>query len=248
MMKIRKHLHKFYGVARNRIVPQLVYSQDIYQQLLESTVTNESVWLDVGCGHQLLPSWKQQDERCLVSKSARVVGIDYDYPSLVKHGTIAARVCGVADSLPFPDESFNVVTANMVVEHLDNPLVQFAEISRVLRRDGIFVFHTVNKWGYFALMRRMVPWFLVKPAARLLDGRDSTDVFEVQYKANTEKEIAKLASVASFDVEAIRIISSDAVFALVPPIAVMELIGIRLLMSSRLRKFRSNLIVVLRKL
>jgi ubiquinone/menaquinone biosynthesis C-methylase UbiE len=247
-MEISKSLNKFYGLARNRIVPGLRYSQDVYQELLESTVTNESIWLDVGCGHQLLPSWRQSNERFLVSKAAWVVGIDYDYPSLVKHGTIAARVCGIADALPFSDESFNLVTANMVVEHLDNPVVQFAEINRVLKPNGIFVFHTVNKWGYFAMMRRMVPSILVKPAARLLDGRDSTDVFEVQYKANTEKQIAKLAAGANFNIEAVRIVSSDAVFALVPPIAIVELVGIRLLMSSRLRRFRSNLIGTLRKL
>jgi len=246
-MKISERLNRFYGLAKQRIVPELRYSQDVYQELLESEVTNESTWLDVGCGHQLLPSWKEDDEKCLVSRAARVAGIDYDHPSLIKHKTILTRVRGTADALPFGDGSFNLVTANMVVEHLDNPGVQFAEIYRVLESGGIFVFHTVNKSGYFARMRRMVPGVLVKPAAFLLDGSDETDVFEVQYKANSEIEIEKIAAATRFDVESVRLISSDAVFALVPPIAVVELLWIKLLMSPCLRRLRTNLLVVLRK-
>jgi 2-polyprenyl-3-methyl-5-hydroxy-6-metoxy-1,4-benzoquinol methylase len=140
-----------------------------------------------------------------------------------------------------------VATANMVVEHLDNPRIQFAEISRVLKPSGIFIFHTVNETGYFAAMRKITPKPLVKKLARLLDGRQSDDVFEVHYKANREEQIKRLAQETGFELETIKLINSDAVFALVPPLAVVELLWIRLLMNHSLRKLRTNIIVILKK-
>jgi ubiquinone/menaquinone biosynthesis C-methylase UbiE len=246
-MDINAKLHKFYRVARRRIVPKLRYSQDLYQEVLEMVINSESRWLDIGCGHQILPPWKLSEEQQLITNAAQVVGIDYDWRSLLKHTTIADRLQGTADALPFGNGSFNLVTANMVVEHLDNPGVQFREISRVLKPNGIFTFHTVNAVGYFAKLRRLVPAQWVKPIAKALDGRESDDVFEVQYKANSESDIVKLATESNFEIEQFRMISSDATFALVPPLAVVELFWIRLLMSSSFRRFRTNLIVVLRK-
>ena len=105
----------------------------------------------------------------------------------------------------------------------------------------------MNAVGYFAKLRRLVPAQWVKPIAKALDGRESDDVFEVQYKANSESDIVKLATESNFEIEQFRMISSDATFALVPPLAVVELFWIRLLMSSSFRRFRTNLIVVLRK-
>jgi len=45
----------------------------------------------------------------------------------------------------------------------------------------------------------------------------------------------------------LRLVSTDAMFAMVPPLAFVELAYIRLLMSDRLRRYRTNLIAVLRK-
>ena len=80
-----------------------------------------------------------------------------------------------------------------------------------------------------------------------MDGRIEEDVFEIQYKANREDKILALAEKTNFEIERIKFVSSDAVCAVIPPIAVAELIWIKLLMSRSLRRFRTNLIVTLRK-
>ena len=245
--KMRESLNKFYGFAKGKIVPDLRYSQYVYEDVLEAHVTSKSDWLDIGCGHHLLPSWRFEQEMELIGRAQSVVGLDYDFPSLTKHKTISRKVMGTADALPFKNEHFDIVTGNMVVEHLDKPGIQFAEIKRVLKPDGLFIFHTVNETGYFAAMRKLVPDILVKRLARVLDGRESDDVFEVHYKANSEKKINQLSEKTGFAVEKINFISSDAVFSLVPPLAVVELLWIKLLMLRSLHKLRTNLIVVLRK-
>lgn len=244
---MRESLNKFYGFAKGKIVPNLRYSQYVYEDVLRANIISKSDWLDIGCGHQLLPSWCFEREKELIGKARSIVGVDYDFSSLIRHKSISQRVMGTADALPFKNEHFDIVTGNMVAEHLDKPDKQFAEINRVLKPEGLFIFHTVNERGYFALLRKIVPDLLVKRLARLLDGREPNDVFEVHYKANSENKIKRLAEKTEFSIEKIKFISSDAVFSLVAPLAVIELLWIKILMLRSLRKSRTNLIVVLRK-
>jgi SAM-dependent methyltransferase len=246
-MGIRDTLQNIYGSLKRAIVPSLRYSQSIYEDVLTEDIRGNSKWLDVGCGHHLLPPWRHEQEKDLMQRAETVVGIDVDFPSLVKHRTIDSRICGVADSLPFAGDSFDAATANMVVEHLDNPQVQFAEINRVLKPGAKFIFHTPNKLGYFAVLRRLIPGGLATRVASLMDGRPADDVFPIQYKANSEECIKRLARETNFEVERIRYISSDAVCAVVPPLAALELLWIKILMSDSLRRYRTNLIVTLRK-
>ncbi len=239
--------NEFYVFLRRKLVPELRYSQLIFEEELANYVEAEMNWLDVGCGHQLLPAWRLDEERALVGQAKMIVGIDPDLASLKRHVSISRRIVGSASALPFDDGCFDLVTANMVVEHLDNPVRQFSEIIRVLRPGGRFVFHTVNRSGYFARMRKLVPDRLAKTMAALLDGRSAEDVYGVHYLANDEPELTRLSKQIGSEIEAIEFISSDAVFAVVPPLAAVELVWIKLLMRPWLKRLRTNLIVVMRK-
>lgn len=240
-------LYKFYGLARDKIVPELKYSQEFYEDVLTEKINRNINWLDLGCGHHLLPQWRFEQEKVLIERAGNVYGLDYDFPSLLKHRTITKKIQGTIDELPFKNDFFDAATANMVVEHLDNPRIQFAEVNRTLKPGGIFIFHTPNETGYFSMLRKIVPESLVKKMAKILDGRDCDDVFEVHYQANTRKKIERLAAETNFTVEKIKYVSSDAVTALIPPLAVAELLWIKALMAQRLGRFRTNLIVILRK-
>jgi ubiquinone/menaquinone biosynthesis C-methylase UbiE len=240
-------LRKFYGFSKNVIVPDLRYSQYEYEDVLSDRVAEQSHWLDLGCGHHLLPEWRLVEEQELIARAAQVIGLDYDLPSLIKHRTIKTKVQGSATELPFADSLFEMVTANMVVEHLDNPQVQFREVNRVLKPGGFFIFHTPNEYGHFSMMRKMVPSFAVKKLSKMLDGRDAEDVFEVHYKANNSQAIENLAEENGFETQEIRMVSSDAVFAVVPPLAVIELLWIRILKAESLKSLRTNIIAVLKK-
>jgi ubiquinone/menaquinone biosynthesis C-methylase UbiE len=246
-MSPKEYLYKIYGFAKNKIVPDLKYSQELYEDVLTAVVGENINWLDLGCGHQLLPQWRFEQEKALVGRAANITGIDFDFPSLTKHQTISNVIQGKIDSLPFKDDYFDVATANMVVEHLDNPGVQFSEVNRVLKPGGIFIFHTPNEFGYFSRIRKAVPEILVKKMAKMLDDRDSEDVFEVHYKANSREKIQAVAEKTNFAVEKVKYISSDAVASLILPVAVAELLWIKILMAKRLSRLRTNLIVILRK-
>jgi SAM-dependent methyltransferase len=244
---MRRKLLKIYWAMRGVIAPGLDYSQHQYESVLREYVGPEVEWLDVGCGHQVLPPWRLEAERRLVASCKRVVGIDYDEPSLATHTTIGFRVRGDISRLPFADDTFGMVTANMVVEHLDDPETQFREVARVLRPGGVFIFHTPNASGYFTALTRRVPESWKGGLIRVLDGRAPGDVFKTYHRANTEEDVCRLAGASGLEVVEVRPILTDAIFASVPPLALVELAYIRLLMSERLRRYRTNLIAVLRK-
>lgn len=94
--------------------------------------------LDVGCGDGVRIR--------LVKPEGEIIGVDLDEGMLEaagKRGITAFRES--AESLHFPDESFDLVTAIEVFEHLEHPVLAFAEIYRVLKPRGFFVCITPNE-------------------------------------------------------------------------------------------------------
>ncbi len=247
-MSLRSRLFNVYWTLRAAIVPNLKYSQYWYEEALKRYVTPSVEWIEIGCGHSILPSWRANEERQLVKTCKAIFGIDYDLPSLKAHRNITKKLRGDVTKLPFRSEAFDLVTANMVVEHLDNPDEQFREISRILKPRGVFLFHTPNAYGYGVILSKFVPEWLKGKLIYLLEGREEHDVFPTHYKANTEAQVKALAQANGFEVLQLDLIATDAIFAMVPPLAALELLWIRLLMTPPFRSLRTNLIVALRKL
>jgi len=100
--------------------------------------------LDVGCGGGLAAA-------CLVQRGARVVGLDLSQASLYvaacqtrRPGCPAAvYTCGRAEALPFADASFEVVRCTDVLEHLADRPAAIAQIARVLKPGGLFLYDTM---------------------------------------------------------------------------------------------------------
>jgi ubiquinone/menaquinone biosynthesis C-methylase UbiE len=85
--------------------------------------------LDIGCG------WEARFLLDVEHHIACGVGIDFKAPFIQteKLTTMCARL---DETLPFADNSFDVVTMLAVLEHLDRPQNMLREISRVLRPNG----------------------------------------------------------------------------------------------------------------
>lgn len=81
-----------------------------------------------------------------------VIGIDNDQKSvevarreLKKLGINKKILQYDGKILPFPENQFDIVTANDVYEHVKDPRLMLSEIYRVLKPDGILFIHNPNK-------------------------------------------------------------------------------------------------------
>jgi SAM-dependent methyltransferase len=66
---------------------------------------------------------------------------------------------GRAESIPFPDESFDIVVTNSVMEHGVDIDACFQEISRVLAPGGLLWFETASSMSPFQNEIRIFPFF-----------------------------------------------------------------------------------------
>ena len=107
--------------------------------------------LDMGCGAGFLTHE-------LASHGHHVTGIDLSEPSLkvAKHLDPTQKVEYFKQDVTqttFLSESFDVVCAMDLLEHVENPEVLIREASRLLKPGGLFFFHTFN--------RNLLSWLIV---------------------------------------------------------------------------------------
>lgn len=246
-MTVRDSLYTLSAALQRRLAPGVQYSQQTYEARLKDQLKPTDVWLDIGCGHTVLPEWRGAEESALVRKTPFVVGIDMDLDALSRHRSITNLCQSNVSSLPFPNDTFDIVTANMVVEHLDAPAIQFAEIARVLKVGGLFMFHTPNLGSYLMPLIRMIPE-RVKPAlARLIEGRPSEDVYPTHYRSNSPRMIEAAVAGTSLSLEHLEYVTSTPTFTVIPPLLVPELLLLRQLQRPGLARFRATIICRLRK-
>ena len=98
--------------------------------------------LDVGCSEGLITSF-------LSNYLGTVIGIDtdknaIDKASKHKNKNVSYETVG-NEILPFKNNSFDIVLANHLYEHVGNPQKIYEEISRVLKPDGFCYSGTGNK-------------------------------------------------------------------------------------------------------
>jgi ubiquinone/menaquinone biosynthesis C-methylase UbiE len=221
-----------------------LHPHDVYLLMIERHLS-PSVhpdWLDVGCGWHFDWPWEPEREKALLSK-ANVVGLDPDWQAVARHRTIRNRAVGVVERLPFASNSFDLVTANVVVEHLKYPSLAFAEIFRVLRPGGSFVFRTPSARGYFVKIARRLPQSLkVWLATRVVQNRNPEDVYPAQYRANTTEVVNEICEVVGFRRVQVTVTRARGVLTKVPLLARVERVGATILGLAE-----GNLIVEARK-
>ena len=98
---LRKWNKSFYEKIRSAFLPDLKFAQLVYEEVLLKNIANNCKWLDLGCGHRILPLWRAQSENILTKRADFVVGLDIDYHAIKKHSSISYKLFGEINSLPF---------------------------------------------------------------------------------------------------------------------------------------------------
>ncbi len=162
---------------------------ELYADLVRQQLTPQARVLDIGCGRGGLVEQ-------LGHPLAQVVGIDPDWLSLHEHRLALPRVAGFSDDLPFAPETFDVVFASWVLEHLARPFHTFQSIARVLKPGGTFVFITPNGRHPLARLNQTMGRLgaLQGKLVAGLYGRSPDDTFATHYRANSQHDLAQLAA------------------------------------------------------
>lgn len=241
---IKESLFKLYWVLERWIVPGLEWSDVVYVRAVRAHVSERTRWLDLGCGHRL---WWSPGQQETAQTAALLVGLDPDVASLRQNTVVDYRVAGL--ELPFRDHSFDLVTANMVVEHLEDPLPVLQEIRRVLRPGGVCIFHTPNSQNWQIALGRHLPQWLKNALILWTEGRVSEDVYPTWYRLNTCRAVSDLVRRAGLVPEDVIMVNTKVPggILLFGPFVVLQLLWIRMTHRPFLREHRNNIIAVLRR-
>ena len=182
-------------------------------RLLDEALRPGTAALDAGCGR----TTRLRDYR---DRITRLVGVDVDEAAGRENPFLDEFLTADLDeSLPFEENSFDLVYANFVVEHLERPDRGFAEWRRVLRPGGRLVLLTSNRASPLMAAGDKLP-----QAARLLikrrgAGAQERDVYPTRYLANTPQRLAAVADAAGFEPVAIEYVGTLHRYAArVPPV------------------------------
>src|SRR5690348_5387065 len=151
---------------------------EAYAALISEHLSPNTVWLDAGCGERLLEEDMDVLEDWLAQHSRLIVGIDI---SVRSHRNIRLLVRGSLDELPFAENTLDLVTCNMVVEHLSDPARAFADVARCLRPGGALIVNTPNLLNYGTLGNGLASKIMPERWRLALvhgsDGRALKDIF-----------------------------------------------------------------------
>jgi ubiquinone/menaquinone biosynthesis C-methylase UbiE len=179
-------------------IGQPVWNERVYYEVV-SQYARDRRWLDLGCG-------RERDEPVLLSIRRRMaervhVGVDIATGSL-RDSHETNRVCANVESLPFSSGSFDLLTSNMVFEHLNNPIAALKEAYRVLDDRGVLIIHTACSRHYMLMAGRLLSSVLPRETYRHLVAsyteRRKEDIFPTRYRMNTKKKLTAAVSEAGF--------------------------------------------------
>jgi SAM-dependent methyltransferase len=121
------------GAGRNWTVDQTI-------RAAQSVFPVRGTVLDIGCGTGLYT-------RTLSSAGARVVGIDNSLPMLkaaIKAASLRYACVDCARPLPFPDATFDCVTAFDVLVYIPDLDGVYSEVNRIMKPGGVFFLVVAN--------------------------------------------------------------------------------------------------------
>jgi SAM-dependent methyltransferase len=168
-----------------RVKPGWKESLDIYWDMIDANVHEDTVVLDIGCGHG-------DFLRDIYVRTEQTYGVDLDAEALKLNTIIKHTVVGSADLLPFADNFFDVIVSAWVLEHLDHPATAFREIYRVLKPGGVVIFLTPNALNYNVWLIRAIPNRFHDFLTRRLYNRQEHDTYPVRYHINSIRQVERI--------------------------------------------------------
>lgn len=173
------------------------YSPHYFRDLLIRSLAPSMHVLEIGAGS----GRNNQNHFELRGLCARYVGVDPEQ-AVLSNPHLDEGHQASAESLPFEDNSFDLIFHNFVAEHFPDPLACNREIARVLKPAGLLLFQTPNRFYYSCIAASLTPdWFHKFYVKRFGSGRSQNEVFSTFYRLNDTKTISTQLSACGFQYE-----------------------------------------------
>lgn len=170
----------------------------LFRERILARLSRDSVVLDLGAGAGIV---EHMDFR---GHAARICGVDLD-PRVTENPYLDEGLVADGATIPYPERTFDLVFSDNVLEHLADPGAVFAEVARVLKPGGLFLFKTPNRHHYMPLISQLTPHWFHRYVNRKR-GRASEDTFPTFYRANSRTDVARLAAATGYSVDSIELI------------------------------------------
>jgi SAM-dependent methyltransferase len=167
-----------------------------FYQRIDALIRPNMNVLDFGAGRSASTDGRSPQEvavesyayrlRYMKGRVARITGVDID-PQVLENPTLDdAMVLSPGQTYPFADQSFDLVFADWVVEHIDNVDLFSSEMYRLVKPKGWFCARTLNRWSYVAIAARILGERTERYILRWLQPwRKDQDAFPKFYRLNT---------------------------------------------------------------
>jgi ubiquinone/menaquinone biosynthesis C-methylase UbiE len=219
------------------------YEGDIgahFKKMLDIYITPGCSLLEIGCGRQVFGSE-------YYSRAAKKVGIDLEAEAIKENETLDSVVCGSIEHMPFPDNSFDIVIAQWVLEHVADAAKTAKEVARVLKPGGVFLFITPNAWSPFVIVTRFVPISLKKSLRKRFLSIAETDTFPTHYRMNTIGTLNKLFASVLMKPEITKLVDCFTYFKFSKTLVWLSVLGARIMNTLHITVFRHHLVGVYKK-
>ncbi|MCK5535019.1 class I SAM-dependent methyltransferase [bacterium] len=170
-------IKKYYPVYEGRNIP--------YKKFLEQYLSSSSILLDAGCGRGKATPINYKERVKLA------IGVDLS-TEIKKNQTIHKKMVSNVYEIPLIDNSIDIVVCQELIEHLEYPYKFFKEVSRILKRGGIFIMMTPNLIGWRSLTSKFTPYWFHTLMNKQLYQIEQDDIFPTYYRANTFLKLRKL--------------------------------------------------------
>lgn len=231
-------MERYYGRSRG-----FVDGDREFHGLVVAALGGGSRILEIGAG----PSNPSSE---FFASLGELTGLDLD-PEVRSNRSLAHAEVFDGTRFPFADETFDLCASNYVLEHVPDPATHFAEVRRVLKPGGAYVFRTPNRFHYVTAVAAMTPhWFHELVANRLRNlPADAHDPYPTVYAANSSGAIARLAARAGLIIEGLHHVEKEPSYGMASPLLFYPFMAYeRLVNSSEAWRFlRANIFGVLRR-
>jgi len=212
-----------------------------FHQLCARVIRPGSSILEIGSG-------ASNHTSAFLAELGTLRGVDIDADVKMNASLAEAHVI-TGDQYPFSNHTFDVCVSNYVVEHVEHVDQHLAEIRRVLKPRGLYVFRTPNARHYTALASRLTPhWFHTLVANRLRNlPTHAHDPFPTFYRMNSAAAISRLSIAHGFGIRHLQYIEKEPSYGMGSRLLFFPFMAYERLVNnvSFLKVVRANMFVVL---